>query len=374
MNRILHVVNTMNVGGTETVLMNIYRRIDRLKLQFDFVVHMPEEGVYEAEIDSLGGRVFRVEKYHVKNYLTYSHWWRSFLAEHPEYRIVHCHQGSVAPVCLHEVNRAGRISIAHSHATRNPKRSLRTIVWEANSWPTRLVAKNFLACSEEAGTDRFGKGVVGSSRFHVMRNGIDISRFEFNVRRRREVRRNLGIAESTFVVGHVGRFSEEKNHALLIDAFAEVARRKPGSSLLLVGGGALEAWVRKRVTSVGLDGRVMFLGVRPNIEDYYSAMDVFLFPSHWEGLGMVAVEAQASGLPVVASEAVPTLADVGAGLFERLSLDEPAEAWARAILSHVGESRDARSADAARRAGYDVADVASWLQDYYARIEETDGN
>lgn len=374
MQRILHVLNALNVGGTETVIMNLYRRIDRSEFQFDFVVHVPDEGVYEPEIRQLGGRVFRAQKYYVKNYLPYARWWRGFLRDHPEYRVVHCHQGSCAPVCLREANRAGRVSVAHSHGTRNPDRSPRTLAWELSSWPTRHVAQRFLACSEEAGIDRFGSKVVRSSRFHVMKNGIDVKRFEFSPVARAEVRASLGIGESTLVVGHAGRLSPQKNHEKILSVFSCVADRHGNSVLMLVGQGEREQELRSLAGSLGMGDRVIFAGVHPNVEDYYSAMDVFLFPSHWEGLGMVAVEAQASGLSVVASEAVPTLADVGADLFERLSLDEPAEVWARAILSHVGESRDARSADAARRAGYDVADVASWLQDYYARIEETDGN
>lgn len=374
MQRILHVLNALNVGGTETVIMNLYRRIDRSEFQFDFVVHVPDEGVFEPEIRRLGGRVFRAQKYYMKNYLSYAGWWRAFLRDHPEYRVVHCHQGSCAPVCLREANKAGRVSVAHSHGTRNPDRSPRTLVWELNSWPTRYIAQRFLACSEEAGIDRFGSRVVRSQRFHVMKNGIDVGRFVFNPEARAKVRKGLGIGENALVVGHAGRLSPQKNHEQIFDVFSKVADRRGDAVLMLVGRGERERELRTLAGSLGIVDRVIFAGVHPNVEDYYSAMDVFLFPSHWEGLGMVAVEAQASGLPVVASEAVPTLADVGADLFERLSLDEPAEAWARAILSHVGESRDARSADAVRRAGYDVADVARWLQDYYARIEETGGN
>ncbi len=365
MQRILHILNSMNIGGTETVLMNLDRKVDRSRYQFDFVVHSTDEGAYESEIRELGGRVFRTEKYLVKNYPSYSRWWRMFLANHPEYQIVHCHQGSVAPVCLHEANRAGRVSIAHSHGTRNPDRSPRTLAWELNSWPTRHVAQQFLACSEEAGADRFGSKVAHSSRFHVMKNGIDVKKFEYSPVTRAEVRTRLGISESTLVVGHAGRLSPPKNHDQIITVFSSVANRRIDAVLMLVGKGEREREIRSLAKSLGIDDKVIFAGAHPNVEDYYSAMDVFLFPSHWEGLGMVAVEAQASGLPVIASKAVPTLADVGANLFERLDLSDSVDTWADVVLSRAGGKRDGRGARAAREAGYDIADVAEWLQEYY---------
>ena len=365
MYRILHVVNSMDIGGTETVLMNLYRRLDYSKFQFDFVVHVTHECAYESEIDSLGGRVIRTNKYFVKNYLSYSRWWRDFLAEHPEYPIVHGHQGSTAPVCLHEANRAGRISIAHSHATRDSQRNLRTLLWELNSLPTRFVAQQFLACSEEAGVDRFGHKIVSSPRFHIMKNGIDVARFAFNHDARKRLREEFGAGEDCFVVGHVGRFSVPKNHAWLLRVFKAVLAIQPNAMLLLIGQGDLENAIRSQANNMGIASRVRFLGAHTDVETFYSAMDAFCFPSLSEGLGMVAVEAQVSGLPVIASEAVPMLADIGAGLFERLSLNENAEAWAKALLEHIRKPRNLHAAQVARDVGYDISDVAEWLQSYY---------
>ena len=368
MERILHVVNSMDIGGTETVLMNLNRQISHTEFQFDFVVHVPHECAYESEILELGGRVFHTEKYVLSNYRSYLRWWREFLSRHPEYHIVHGHQGSSAAVCLREANRAGRVSIAHSHNTRNPERNLRVLAWELNSWPTRYIAKQFLACSIEAGIDRFGRNIVHSPHFHVMKNGIDVKRFEFNAAARTRLRAELNLMESDFAVGHVGRFSSQKNHKWLLRVFKALQTTYDNAALLLVGQGELEDQIRDEAKALGISSKVRFLGAHSNVEDYYSAMDIFCFPSVLEGLGMVAVEAQTSGLPVIASEAVPLAADVGAGLLTRMSLEESSEEWAKVLLSHVGGSRATRAAQFTREAGYDIVDVAMWLQDYYSRM------
>ena len=368
--RVLQVIGAMDCGGAETVVMNLYRNMDRGKVQFDFVVHTRRECFYDREIRRLGGRIYRAEKYNVRNYFAYRGWWREFFRAHPEYRVVHGHIGSSAAIYLREARCAGRYAVAHSHNTNGSGDSfLHRTAWQACSWPTRFAADAFFGCSRQAGLDRYGSRVVNSERYRQFNNAIDGGRFSFSAPARDRIRREYGW-ENAFVVGHVGRFAPQKNHGRLLEIFREVHDRERSARLLLLGEGPLEGEMRRKCAELGIEGAVAFVGVRADAQDYYSAMDVFCFPSLWEGLGMAAVEAQANGLPCVAAESVPREADIGAGLFESLGLKQPDAIWADALLARRGQPRMRGTEEYLKTAGYDIAGQARWLARFYLAAAE----
>lgn len=412
--RVLHVIGAMDRGGAETMIMNAYRAVDRSRVQFDFLVHEQRECDYDAEIEALGGRVYReLPRFTGLNGREYRRAVRAFLGQHPEHSVIHGHIGSSAAIYLDEAKRANRLAIAHSHAQNYPL-SAGELAFRVLSFPVRFKADYFLACSEQAGLDRFGRAVVESDRFHVLRNGINVDAFsctnEQHERAKQELIRTLGLsatfcapksskscepgkadlglraeaqdlcaegvrkrsgeAGAPVLIGHVGRFDPVKNHGFLLEVFAQLKRELPDPVLLLVGRGPEEEAVRERARAAGIEDSVRFLGVTDDVSAVLRALDAFVLPSFREGLSMAAVEAQAAGAPCVLSSGVPDEALLPGTPKVRLPLDAGAEAWAQAVRQLVdqGETSRVQGAEAARAAGFDIRDTARWLQDFYEAI------
>lgn len=371
--RVLHVIGAMDRGGAETMIMNFYRAIDRTKVQFDFLVHEQRECDYDAEIEALGGKIYRLPRFTGVNYFTYRKGCREFFAAHDEHPIVHGHIGSCAAIYLAEAKRAGRYAIAHSHA-QNYEGGLAGALFRLASHPTRKIADFFFGCSLRAGVDRFGSGVANGSCFSLLKNGVSLSLHEFDETVRREVREELNIADSAPVVGHVGRFTEVKNHAFLIDVFSRIRDRLPDAVLVLAGRGELERAVRNEVEARGLSDAVRFLGVRDDVSRVLMAMDVFVFPSRKEGLPVALVEAQASGLSCVISSGVSEEAIVDPDAV-RLSLADGAARWADEVVLQYKRGKDVdrtRATDTVRSSGFDIAEGARWLQEFYLSRQADD--
>lgn len=384
--RVLQVIGAMDRGGAETMIMNAYRFADRDKVQFDFLVHEQRECDYDAEIEALGGRVYReLPRFTGLNGGAYRRTVRDFLARHLEHSVVHGHIGSSAAIYLGEAKRAGRVAVAHSHAQNYPL-SPGELAFRALSLPVRFKADYFLACSRQAGLDRFGRIAVEGERFHVLRNGIDVEAFACTDGQHAEAKRSLlgrmGLtSDEALLVGHVGRFDSVKNHPLLVESFALMKEAAPGAHLVLVGRGPEEAAVRELVRERGLDGCVHFLGVTDDVPAVLRGLDVFALPSFREGLSMAAVEAQAAGVPCVLSEGVPAEAVLegeacvsAAPGVVMLSPKADPRIWADALLraayrSAFGGIDRALGAQAARSAGFGIRDTARWLQEFYLRIE-----
>lgn len=302
--RVAQVVGKMVGGGVEAVVMNYYRHIDRSKVQFDFLVDADSTLVPREEIESLGGRIFEIPPYqHVFEYQRELQ--RLFKQE--GWKIVHSHINALSVFPLRAAKKAGvPVRIAHSHSTSGKgeyaKNALKSVLkTQSNRYPTHR-----FACSKFAGEWLFGK----AAHFEVVYNAIDLDRFRFNVEARAEARADLGLVGNQFAIGHVGRFTAQKNHAFLIDVFTEVAKRRDDAVLLLVGTGEAEASVKALVDERGLTDRVKFLGQRSDVNRLYQAFDAFVLPSLYEGLGLVGVEAQVSGLPCLLSDAITREVDV----------------------------------------------------------------
>lgn len=363
--RVLQVIGAMDRGGAETLLMNLYRNIDRNLVQFDFLVNEENSCDYDSEIQGLGGRIFRIPRYKLFNYCSYKTACKRFFSQHI-YPIVHGHIGFPASIYLNEASKTGAYTIAHSHAQNYPI-SPNEILFRVCARPVRHVADYFLACSKEAGIDRFGVEIVEGPSFQILKNGVDTSLVGFDNKKRAEARAELGLSEDLLVLGHVGRLTEVKNHQFLFKVFNSIHRRNQRSVLLLAGRGELELQLRETVKQMGLSDSIVFLGVRDDIPSLLSAFDLFIFPSFAEGLSCAVIEAQASGLPVLLSNGVPDAARI-LPTTVRLDLSSGADAWAERALQafDMCKSKDRNCAkDLIERSGFDIRTSAAWLQELY---------
>lgn len=368
--RILHVIGAMGSGGAEAMLMNLYRAVDRTCIQFDFVVHTEQKAFYDDEIESLGGHIYRTQRFNGANLLIYRRFWNAFFEEHPEYSIVHGHINSSAAIYLSIAKKHGCVAVVHSHATRNQEKSLRAYAFFAFAYPIRYIADYFFACSRQAGLDRFGEQVVSSQKFEVLNNGIKASDYVFDATIRAKVRKRYGLADDTLIVGHVGRFTFAKNHDFLIDIFQEIHQMQPNSKLWLVGTGELENEIREKVNRLSLSDVVVFVGQTKDVCEYLQAMDVFVFPSVFEGLGIALVEAQAAGLPCIVSENIQSEANIGCGLVKTLNISEGSHKWAKEALQSKSVDRVDTSPNVLQ-AGLDIEKTAHYLQMFYEKVAQS---
>lgn len=360
--RVLQVVTYMGRGGLESMLMNYYRHIDREEVQFDFLVHRQERAAFDDEIESLGGRIYRLPRLvpWSKNYLAALN---RFFDEHSEHKIVHVHQDCLSSVILkvaaqHNVP----VRVAHSHNANQDK----NLKYPIKLWYKRGIPKyatNLFACGKGAGDWMFG----GAS-YQIINNAIDVVACAYNPTKCQEMRRQLGL-ENEFTIGHVGRFNQPKNHPFLLDIFAALLRREPKAVLLLVGGGEDMTKIQAKAQALGVAEHVRFLGIRSDVADLMQAMDVFVFPSLYEGLPVTMVEAQAAGLPCIISDKVPPECILTEGLVDVLPLSAEPEIWAAKILEKKNLPRtDRRSKIAAH--GFDITTEAVKLQEFYLKAYE----
>lgn len=357
--RVAQVMGKMLGGGVEAVVMNYYRHIDREKVQFDFIVDGDSTLVPRKEIESLGGRVFLVPPY--QQMAQYSRALEGlFRREH--WLIAHSHVNALSLFPLRAAKRAGvPVRIAHSHSTSGKGEHAKNLVkhllrTQANRYPTHR-----FACSRYAGEWLFGRDAV----FEVLYNAIDLSRFSFNAEARAKARADLGLVDGQLAIGHVGRFMTQKNHAFLIDVFAEVVRRRSDAVLLLVGSGELRHFAECRAAERGVADKVMFLGQRDDVDRLYQAFDAFVLPSLYEGLCLVGVEAQRAGLPCFLSDTITREVDV-TGEVAFLSIEDT-HTWAAPLVNLTIQpvARILSAEKLARFAPYDISQAAAKLEAKY---------
>lgn len=365
--RILNLFTIMNRGGAETMVMNYYRHLDRNKMQFDFMVHREQRGAYDDEIESLGGKIYRMSPIAPQNLLKYKQQLKDFFDEHDEYKIIHSHMSELGVFVFKEAILHG-IPIRICHAHNAPVFSKETTIEKIKRLPREILARemrslasDYFACSNVAGEWLFGKKNV--SRLVFMRNAIDSSLFTYNKVKSEKAKSEFGWGNK-FVIGHVGRFCPQKNHSYLIDVFNAFHRENPNSILALVGGtGELESDIRGKVNSLNLADSVLFMGVCSDMPKLYLAFDLFLFPSFYEGLPVSLVEAQAAGLPCVLSSSISMQTKM-TPYYYPISLDAPMSEWVNAIKNNIGfERRD--TSEYIKKAGFDITENAEWLTNYY---------
>ena len=361
--RVLQMIGSLNVGGSQTMIMNIYRNIDRERMQFDFILDHPDETYFAEDVKALGARIYNMPVFRGTNAGEIRRDWDNFLRAHPDYKVLHSHVRSYASLYLPVAKKHGLKTIIHSHNTSTGT-GLTATVKNVLQRPLRDQADILMACSTEAGRWLYGEKACQSDRFIFLPNAVDTRRFAPDEGKRLRAREELGLT-GRFVIGHVGRFNEAKNHTFLLDIFKTVHDRRPDAALLLVGEGALQMEMAEKAVALGIADDVIMTGNRNDVPELLNAMDVFCFPSLWEGLPVTLIEAQAAGLPCLISDTISTDVDVSP-LVKRLA-PENAEIWADALLDPALAKRDV--SDYIRRAGFDVQASAQMMFELYSRLD-----
>jgi glycosyltransferase involved in cell wall biosynthesis len=359
MTRILYYGISDVLGGIESFIVNVYRNIDREKFQIDFAAPM-ENICFEKEFIEGGSRIYTLPARN-KNPFKFYKAFRDLLKSHPEYQIVHFHQQSCScfePVMIAKL--MGRKTIVHSHNEYKGTRKITRLLDSAFRSVLPAFSDLNLACSDIA-----GKYMFKGRDFKVVNNAIDARKFRYNEETRNKYRAELGLKDK-FVVGHVGRFDEQKNHEFLVEIFKCVHEKTPEAFLLMVGVGTLKAQIAAKLKSYGLERHYMILENRSDIPEIMQAMDVFVFPSVFEGLGMVVIEAQAAGLTCVVADTLP-VAVQATDLLIWLSLDQNAEVWGRKIMELKGVQRTDTLQDIIE-AGYEIKHEIGKLENIYSSL------
>lgn len=367
--RVLHITGTMDVGGIETFLMNVYRNIDRNKVQFDFLLSGGTEFHYSEEIRKLGGKIYSVPSRNGgKDVLKNSKALDDFFRKHTEYKIVHQHVSSLSYITPLLKAKKYHIPtrIVHSHSTQEFGNYLNVVLHYIHKPIISKLATNYFACSSLAAKWVYPESLIKQNKHVIVKNAIDVENYKFDSAIRNKIRRELGISENEIVIGHVGRFVDLKNHKFIIDIFNEITKKDTNFKLLFVGDGILRGETEEKIIELGLKDKVIFTGVRPDVGNLLNAMDIFLFPSLYEGLGMALIEAQSIGLKCFTSDnVVPQEVDV-TGLVNFISLNESAKEWAKQILLSVNYNRKDKNKEIVA-AGYDVCNITNNLEEFYIR-------
>lgn len=359
--RILQVVNSMNHAGLETMLMNYYRNIDRNRIQFDFLTHRDFVGDYDSEILEMGGHIYHAPRLYPQNYVKYFHFMRDFFAEHPEYKIVHSHIDSMSYLPLLAAKKAGvPIRIAHSHNT-SIDLDYKFILKELFRYKIVNVANEFCACGQEAGKYLFRD----KRKFIYIPNAIDKNNFVYNPNIRRKIRKQLSL-NGKLVIGNVGRLVNQKNQSFLIDILNILIRNDINSHLIIVGVGKKEKRLKEKVEKLNLKKYVSFLGNRNDVNELYQAMDVFVMPSLYEGIPVVGIEAQFSGLPCIFSENIPKEVAFSKNS-EFISLKSSKYDWAKLIYKSANNS-ESREILKLNNNDYDISKSYRILENFYLNL------
>ncbi|WP_227394778.1 glycosyltransferase family 1 protein [Jeotgalibacillus aurantiacus] len=364
--RILHAVVNMNRGGAETLIMNLYRNMDRKLIQFDFLTSKP--GEFDEEIEKLGGKVHRIPYMTDVGHLQYQKELRAFFQKNC-YSVVHAHMDKMSGFVLHAAKKYGvPIRIAHSHNTSSEGGFAARLYKElAGLFIERSVTHRF-ACSSEASRWLFKKT---SHQALVIKNGVEAHLFKYSEWTRESIRKDLGLKPNHFVLGHIGRFQKQKNHAFLVKLLKDLIQVDPRFHLLLVGDGDLRQATEQLFTEAGVRENVTFLGVRSNVNELLQAMDVFVFPSFHEGLPVTLVEAQSTGIPCLISNRISTEVDLGMNLVSFLSI-ETTEEWIDQLI-HIHQMERVRNSDLdqIKKQGYDIRDTAEQTATIYLQLGGT---
>lgn len=317
--RVAQVLGKMNSGGVESFVMNYYRNIDRTKIQFDFITDKNSTIPQEKEILSMGGRIIRVPSY--KKIFKYIKELKKIFFQN-NYKIVHSHLNTLSVFPLYAAHSVGvPVRISHSHSTASNKEFLKSLLKKILRYFSSTFATDCFACSTDAAIFQFGRKKVGTNKVVYLKNAINNQKFSYDENKRKELRKKLNIDDSTIVYGHVGRFDSSKNHQFLLKLFSKLKINNNNSKLILVGDGKERGFINELINKYQLKNDIILTGNVVNVEDYYQIMDMFLFPSLYEGLGMSLIEAQCSGLQCIASNYVPLEAKIS-DLVEYRSVDK----------------------------------------------------
>lgn len=357
--RVLHLLQRMEPAGVQSFLMNLYRGIDRSKVQFDFLVHYKEHQFYDDEIESMGGRIYKLSVREDYNLALYRLQLRRFFANHNEYSILHGHMETLSGIWMKEAERAEiPTRIAHSH-TAGFGKGLKAAVREVFRRQYPLYATDLFACSKAAGDFMFP-----GRTYQLVPNAIDVQRYAFRTEVRSEVRAELGIDADAFVVGHIGRFHRSKNQLFLLEIMSELGSLIRNCQLIIAGDGEERSAIEAKISELGINNCVRLLGKRQDAYRLYQAFDAFVLPSYFEGMPLVGVEAQASGCPSFFSTGVSSETGI-TKLATFLPLASGPRVWAQRIASFQEERPRPHYATEVSDAGFDVRSLARTMERFY---------
>lgn len=360
--RVLHFIGCFEMGGSQAMVMNLLRSLNRDEIIFDFVIDNTERNYHEAEARALGSKIFKMPKFNGKNSGQIKREWNKFFKDHPEYKILHSHVRSYASLYIPVAKKNGVKTIIHAHSTSNGK-GIAALVKMIMQLPLRYQADFMLACSNESGKWLYGKKAQEKENYLFLPNAINVEKYQYSEKTATEYKRKLGL-EGKYVIGHVGRFHEAKNHMFLLETFSKVVKARPDAVLLIVGDGDLKKSILDKVSQLEIDDKVILTGNRNDVPQLLQAMDLFVFPSLWEGLPLTVVEAQAASLPCVISDTITTDVDVSE-LVHRLPINDT-DTWAEAILNNAWPKTNV--IDKVKAAGFDVQDSISLLMKVYKTL------
>lgn len=365
MTHILHFVSSLSKSsGLMSVIMNYYRNVDREKIQFGFLYFKNIcENTYEDEIIKLGGECILIDANPVTK--IFRHGLAQVLEENNhKYDILHVHEVYLISIVAPIARKHGVVKIvSHAHTTKFSDRKFAAIRNQILSLPVTTLSDGLLACSREAGEVYFRK-----SPFQVLNNAICLDEYRFDTSIRKRLREQFHILDETIVVGNVGRLCNQKNQLFLLDLFSKYLSKHHNALLFIIGEGPLEEALKNRASELKISESVIFLGKRSDVNDLYNAMDIFVLPSVFEGLGVVLIEAQANGLPCISSLNVPREAVITRNHLQ-ISLNETPTKWAE-ILEQIDIKRDESATDHVRKNGYEISDQGKWLENYYISLLE----
>lgn len=365
MQRILHVIGSLNNGGSQVVVMNLFQNVDLTKLQFDFIIDRPTELFYADEVRRLGGKIYVLPAFNIRNIFCYKKEWSNFFENHPEYKIIHGHVRSTAVIYLGIARKFGLTTIVHSHSTTSG-RGFKALIKSLLQYPLRYKVDYLFACSRMAGEWLYGKKACKKDNFMIINNAIDFDKFAFKENIRLKIRSSLHL-DGKFIIGHVGRFHIAKNHAYLLDIFAGIHKLRDNAVLILIGDGLLREEIEAKIASLNLKDSVYLLGYRSDIAKFMQAMDVFVFPSIWEGVPVSVIEAQAAGLPCYISDAITKEVCI-TPYIKQLPLSTSAATWAEQIVNTERVNRE-EGYKYIKESKYDVKVTADKLVKFYEGLE-----
>lgn len=360
--RIAQIMGKWFGGGVEAVVMNYYRNIDRNKIQFDFICDSDSTAIPYEEIEKLGGRVILVPPY--QKIFKYHKELKKVLRA-GNYKIVHSHINTLSVFSLWAAKSVDiPIRIAHSHSTTNKKEKKKNLLKQILRPFSKVFATHYICCSELSGRWLFGDKEYDKGHVYLLNNAIDLDKFKYDEKIRKEKRKALNIPDDTLVVGHIGRFVEQKNHRFLIDIFDEIYKKNHKVCLILVGQGPLMDEMKEKVRVLGINEVVQFLGQRDDVNDLYQVFDVFLLPSLYEGLPVVGIEAQATGnLCFFSLDMTRETKVLDTTIF--MSLDSTSEEWATFILKMAKDYLKVDRTNEISKCGFNIKKEASKLEKEY---------
>ncbi len=362
--RVLHIINGMDRGGAETLIMNVYRGINREKIQFDFLVTSQEECSFDKEILVLGGKIFRIPS-RKDGLIERRKAIEKFFLNNSNYDVIHHHLSSLTDISVGIIASKFNIKkiIAHSHNTKQGSRNriykiLHRLLHYINRYRVNKYYTDFFACSQKAGEWCFRK-----QQYKIIKNGIWTDKFSYNKEMREKIRNEFHLQDK-IVLGHIGRFQEQKNHKFIIDIFKEISKKNSNIVLMLVGDGALKNEIENKVKKLGLENSVIFTGVKENTNELLQSMDLFLFPSLYEGLPLTLIEAQASGLTCLVSDVITRELQI-TNLISFFPLQSDNIKWSERVLELLKTGNRENTEKNIINAGFDIERTLSILEEYY---------